>query len=277
MTISVLLAIPALNPTEKEWHNLHTYLEGLKIKAKGFKIQLIIINDGSIKWNEPEKPLPIPSNIIHLPKNLGKGAAIKKASDCITSDHNIFSFIDFDCPYEQRDLIGIWKSVIHGADLCIGDRSSNQFAYGTTHTRLDRSILHHFFKLIIRTIVIGGVRDSQCGIKAFHAGAAKLISEKCRLTGFLFDVEWLYIALEHRLCLRYWPVEVSEDHSDTNLRHFLSFKIIIDFVRMLFSILRKQYRSKRLFEWMEYRRGNIMNSITLTEDYENEYLQEGQS
>jgi hypothetical protein len=269
MTISVLLAIPVLNPTEEGWHNLHIFLEKLKLKAIGFKIQLIIINDGSIKWYEPEKPLPIPSKIVHLPKNLGKGAAIKKASDYITSDHNIFSFIDFDCPFKQSDLIGIWKSIIHGADLCIGDRSSDQFVYGRTHRRLSRSIFHYFFKLIIRTIVIGGVRDSQCGIKAFHAGAAKMISEKSRLNGFLFDVEWLYIALAHRLCIRYWPVEVSEEHSDTKLRYFLSFRMNIDFVKIFFSILRRQYRSERLLEWMEYKRGNILNSTTLAEDYEN--------
>jgi dolichyl-phosphate beta-glucosyltransferase len=57
-----------------------------------------------------------------------------------------------------------------------------------------RENVGRFFNLAVRLLVVPGLMDTQCGFKLFAAEAARDIFSACRLDGFSFDVEALFIA-----------------------------------------------------------------------------------
>jgi hypothetical protein len=50
------------------------------------------------------------------------------------------------------------------------------------------------FNKLVRIFVLGGVRDTQCGFKAFTAEVAERVFPELQTKGFGFDVEVLYRA-----------------------------------------------------------------------------------
>jgi dolichyl-phosphate beta-glucosyltransferase len=49
----------------------------------------------------------------------------------------------------------------------------------------------------VRVLGVPGIADTQCGFKVFTAAAAQDVFSRCRLDGFAFDIEALYVA--HKL------------------------------------------------------------------------------
>jgi dolichyl-phosphate beta-glucosyltransferase len=50
------------------------------------------------------------------------------------------------------------------------------------------------FNLLVRTLAVPKIQDTQCGYKAFTRTCARDVFGRQRITGFGFDVEVLYLA-----------------------------------------------------------------------------------
>jgi len=106
--------------------------------------------------------------------------------------------------------------------------------------------------------ITGGIMDTQCGLKAFDPGAIRLIVARSFLDGFLFDVEWIYVALKHGLAVRPWPVMVRAEHRSTPIRKFGLLGLSREFLTIMLGILRRRYDSPELQAWIVRRRGEIV-------------------
>ncbi len=248
-----LLALPCYNPTPQQWLALSEFMINLESLNSNFEI--LVIDDGSPKWIDPDATISKKIQIFRQKENRGKGGALKTAVSKLTNDHKIFAFLDFDLPYSANDLIGICNSIEKGVDFCIGDRSLNSGSH-----RFSRKIAHKIFRLFMRMIITGGVADTQCGIKAFDAKAIRLISQYSCVNGFLFDIEWIYIALKHKMCVRCWPVTIKNEHESTQLRSFNFLKLIQQLSVIVKNIIAKKYEIPELFSYMSERRKNISSS-----------------
>ncbi len=64
-----------------------------------------------------------------------------------------------------------------------------------------RHLMGRVFNLLVRTLAVPGIEDTQCGFKCFRADIARDIFAVQTITGWGFDVELLYIALKrgHRI------------------------------------------------------------------------------
>ena len=62
------------------------------------------------------------------------------------------------------------------------------------------------FNFLVRVLAVPGIQDTQCGFKMFTRDAAQLVFPLQRLDGWSFDVEVLYIALQHHLRLVEIPI-----------------------------------------------------------------------
>jgi dolichyl-phosphate beta-glucosyltransferase len=80
-------------------------------------------------------------------------------------------------------------------------------------------------------VLLGQYRDTQCGLKAFRADAARLLFAHARVDGFAFDVELFHLAERYRLSLAEVPVELA--NSTTS-----SVRVGIDALRMLRDLFR---------------------------------------
>ena len=140
----------------------------------------------------------------------GKGGAVKAG---LTAARGAFRFLcDADLSMPPRELPRFLPPVLVDADVAIGSRE------GPGARRIGepwrRHVTGRLFNLAIRTLVIDGIADTQCGFKMFTARAVERVFPLVTLDGWAFDVEVLAIA-RHR-GLRVVPVPIEWRHSPTS-------------------------------------------------------------
>lgn len=95
-----------------------------RVKALPLSTEIIVVNDCSIDGtervlNELEGPLRL--NVIHKPKNEGKGAALRTGFRHATGD--IVVVQDADLEYDPRDILPLLKPILaNEADVVYGSR-----------------------------------------------------------------------------------------------------------------------------------------------------------
>jgi hypothetical protein len=82
------------------------------------------------------------------------------------------------------------------------------------------------FNALAATVLLGQYRDTQCGLKAFRADAARQIFTRTRLDGFAFDVEVLHLVERDRLSLAEIPVTLLRTSGS-------SVRVVLDAARMV--------------------------------------------
>ena len=262
----ISLVFPCLNPTSEQWNKLSTFINELRHNSS-IQFELIVVDDGSTKWIAPPKELEKSLLIHRLSSNAGKGGALKVATRIFSQKSSVFAFLDFDLPFSTQEVLGVCSAVIEGCDLCIGDRTllrqEDVLYRKKSSNRISRNFAHILFRLIVRMLITGGVPDTQCGIKAYRADMVRRIAEKSKINGFLFDVEWIYIALRHRLALRCWPVQVQEEHESSTLRSFGFIKPLNQLWTLFTSIVRRDYEDEILYGLARSRREQIKNKSAI--------------
>ena len=118
--ISVSVLIPAFNEEA-------TILEILRkvkaVKYKDVKFEVLVIDDGSIDQTIAllEANPDLYGQLIKMPQNRGKGAAIKTGLAAATGDYVVFQ--DADLEYDPADFAKLLYPVIeHQAELVMGSR-----------------------------------------------------------------------------------------------------------------------------------------------------------
>jgi len=265
MRKKVCLAFPCFNPSESQWVALEQYKKRVAQAAPAWQFEFVVVDDGSPQWCEPPVALKQEITLVKSQVNQGKGGALKLAVGAMSEDAAVFVFTDFDLPYSVIDLISSCSSVFAGADLCIGDRTAYFFGNQRKFDRLSRGFAHRLFRLFSRTVVAGGIADTQCGLKAFDAHAVRHIAASASIHSFLFDVEWLYIALRHKLCVRCLPVTPLDAHESGRLRS-MNYKCLLrDGFVLLRRIITRTYDSETLVQWLNSRINQAVISATTME------------
>lgn len=257
--LNVVLAFPCLNPKPEQWRDLAHYVGSLESKAPALKFTFIVVDDGSPRWLDPPAELANRLRVIHLEHWQGKGGAIRRAALDAPADAQIFAFTDFDLPFTVEDAIGVISGVAAGADLCIGDRFGDQRS-----DRFSRKVAHRLFRFVMRVLITGGVADTQCGLKAYDAAVARRIAGKAQLSGFLFDVEWIYIALKHKLVLWSWPVALLGSHESSALRSFKPWLLAAQLATIVRGILGHRYADAELHRLAAAKRARAAASLSGT-------------
>ncbi|MDD2598063.1 MAG: glycosyltransferase family 2 protein [Kiritimatiellae bacterium] len=156
--------------------------------------EAIFVNDGSpdqsaemISQYMAEHP-QLPMQLISLPHNQGKGAAVKKGVLAARGDLILMSDTDLSSPLEDYRLL--LAGVEQGADIVCGSRAIAGADIGENPPLL-RRFLSRLFNVLVRAAGVHGIQDTQCGFKLFKAKPAKMIFERMCIQGFAFDVEMI--------------------------------------------------------------------------------------
>jgi dolichyl-phosphate beta-glucosyltransferase len=97
--------------------------------------------------------------------------------------------------------------------------------------------------LLVRTVVVPGIRDSQCGFKLFSATAAESLFRAQTLDGWCFDVELLFLARERGLRVVELDVEWREAGRGRIRLGRDALGMTRDLLRIRWSSLRGRYRT----------------------------------
>ncbi len=175
-------------------------------------------------------------------RNRGKGYSVRQGMLASRGRFVIFADADLSLPIEDAERF--LDALNAGADLAIGSR----VLPGSRETGAQqpmRQQLSRVFNWIVRTLAVPGLRDTQCGFKAFVGEVARALFSVQQIDGFGFDVEVLRIAV--RRSLRIVEVPVTCDYHPTSsvrkVRDGVS--MMIDLGRVLWFDARGTYRHAR--------------------------------
>jgi glycosyltransferase involved in cell wall biosynthesis len=123
--------------------------------------------------------------------NRGKGYSVRRGIGASCGSYVLFADADLSLPIEDADRF--LARLEAGADLAIGSRAVAGATERGEQQRLRQS-MSRVFNGVVRAVAVPGMRDTQCGFKAFRGDVARSLFSVQRIDGFGFDVEVLRIA-----------------------------------------------------------------------------------
>lgn len=187
------VVIPAFNET----HRLPATLSEIRpfLERRFPRHEVVVVDDGSTdglaaRVEESARSWPT-LRVLRQPRNLGKGAALRRG--CLDARGDIVLFMDADhaTPIDEMEaMVSILGE--RGYGVVVGCRT-----YQENESRW-RRILGLSLQILAHLIVFErAVMDSQCGFKLFTRDVCQTLFSRCRVDGGMIDVE-LY-CLMHKL------------------------------------------------------------------------------
>lgn len=124
---------------------------------------------------------------IYPGERLGKGGAVRRGMLEAKGKYRLF--MDADLATPLRHLDEVHELIQKDAKVIIAVR--NLFKI---HKSLSRKVVSKGANIMVQMVLLPGIKDSQCGFKAFEAEAAEAIFRRQTMTSWSFDVEILAIA-----------------------------------------------------------------------------------
>lgn len=194
--LEVSVVIPAYNEEKRLPSTLDSVVNYLRAEKAEFEI--IVVDDGSkdatAKLVEEYSQECPQVKLISYANNRGKGYAVRKGALAANGALVLINDADGSSPIEEIEVLK--AAITGGADLSIGSRAKAARAK-IVKALPYRTIMGDTFNRFVRSLLLPGFKDTQCGFKLFKNSVAKELFSKARINGFAFDVEVLYIALRH--------------------------------------------------------------------------------
>ena len=205
------IVIPAFREARRLPPNLPRvadYCDGLGLAA-GYEVLVVIerSDDGTLeRAREAAAPHPQVQVIDNGPQR-GKGYAVR--SGMLRTRGKLVFFMDADL---STPLVETERFLAHFAahpevDVLIGNRRHPDSRIARAQGPVRRHLSALFSRLVRGRVLPGTWTDTQCGFKAFRAGAAREIFTRQQIDGFSFDVEVLALAVSLGLRVADLPVE----------------------------------------------------------------------
>jgi glycosyltransferase involved in cell wall biosynthesis len=171
-------------------------------------VEIVVVDDGS---GDSTAALAIEAGadqVVELPENRGKGAAVR--AGMLVARGRVACFTDADLSYSPDQIERLLVAVEDGWDVVIGNRDHEDARAVVSTSRL-RSLGHAGMALLTRTVLRGRYRDTQCGLKAFRIDVARDVFALARVDRFAMDIEVLHLIERRGYSVTDVPVEV-ENH-----------------------------------------------------------------
>ena len=236
--IALSIIIPAYNEEKRIAPTLAAFDDHLS--ALGLRYEILVVDDGSadgtvelVRRIASERPA-----ISCLPTrpNRGKGHAVRAGMLSARGRIRVMVDADGSIPPDQLPLVTV-PLLAGSADVAIGSRYVTG-ARVAERQPLWRRAWSRLVNRVVQNSLVPGVRDTQCGFKAFTAESAVAIFQRCRIDGWAFDLEAL--ALAHRLGAR--VVEVGVTWQDDARSRVNPVKDLIKVIRE-WRLIRSNFRS----------------------------------
>lgn len=203
MNANLSIVLPSFRGSDLLKRNLPLLLNYLSSLSLTWEV--IVVDDGSDDGGATRKAAEdLNLKYISLPENLGKGAAVRAGMLQATGDVRLFT--DVDLPFELNNIEQFYRCLTRdGFQIAIGDRTlpaSNYFK----DVPLLRRVSSRIFSSLVSLLIVNGIHDSQCGLKAFRSDVAQDLFGVARIDRFAMDVEVLYIALKRNYRIQPLPV-----------------------------------------------------------------------
>lgn len=185
------LVIPAYNEETRLPATLARVSEFLAARGQPYEV-LVVVNGSTDRTADVTKAAAEsdPAIRLILTPLRGKGRAVRIGVEAARGEQVVFADADSSTPIEE--VIGLAERLGERHQVVIATRE------GHGARRVGEPYIRHLmgrvFNLLVRTLAVPGIQDTQCGYKAFTRTCAREVFGRQRITGFGFDVELLYLA-----------------------------------------------------------------------------------
>lgn len=208
--VDLSIVVPAYNEEERlppTLERLHAFLS-----RQPLRYEIVVVDDGSRDATcavVEQAMTRVPHvRLLRQTPNRGKGAAVRVGM--LAARGQIRVMCDADCsmpPEELPRLIAPIAScrteIAIGSRYAPGAKTEPQPRYRVLWSRLCNRV--------IQRSLVPGVRDTQCGFKAFTAEAARDLFRRGRIDGWAFDLEILALARRRGFAIEEVGVEWTDD------------------------------------------------------------------
>jgi putative flippase GtrA len=177
-----------------------------------YDAEIIVVDDGSDDLTSVEARQAGANLVITLDKNHGKGAAVREGMLAAAGRFCIFT--DADLAYPAKQILSVAEELEKGWDIVVGNRRHPD-SHQIVQTSSLREIGSLCFNILTWFVLLGGYRDTQCGLKGFSSLAAEKIFTRSIIDGFGFDVEMFHLGERLHLTLKEIPVVVENGQATT--------------------------------------------------------------
>jgi len=191
MRLSVI--VPAFNEERRLGAGLDQITSYLRTKK--YEWEVLVVDDGSVDGtmaiaDQYHRQYPR-IRVMGNGANFGKGYSVRRGMIAAEGEFRLFTDADLSTPI--RELDRFWPQFDAGHKVVIGSRAVSD-SFVRVHQPWYREQMGRVFNRFVQAIALPGIHDTQCGFKAFTAEAAQKVFSLCRIPGFGFDVESLYLA-----------------------------------------------------------------------------------
>jgi glycosyltransferase involved in cell wall biosynthesis len=192
--VDLSIVVPAYNEEQRippTLERLHAFLSSLP-----YRFEIVVVDDGSrddtcgvVEALMPRMP---GLRLVRSTPNRGKGSAVRLGMLAARGQLRVMSDADGSMPPEQLPAL-LAPIIACKADVAIGSR----YAPGATTTKKQpryRVLWSRLCNRVIQRTLVPGVKDTQCGFKAFTAEAARDLFRRGTIDGWAFDLEILAVA-----------------------------------------------------------------------------------
>jgi glycosyltransferase involved in cell wall biosynthesis len=209
--IDLSVVVPAYN----EQHRILPTLERLHefLSARPLRYEIVVVDDGSTDDTVGVVSLAtarIPAlRLVRQMPNRGKGAAVRRGMLEATGQIRVMCDADGSMPPEQLPKL-LEPIIACRAEIAIGSRYA-EGAKTDARQPFYRVLWSRLANRMIQRSLVPGVRDTQCGFKAFTAEAARDLFALGRIDGWAFDLEILALARRRGFAIEEVGVEWRDD------------------------------------------------------------------
>jgi dolichyl-phosphate beta-glucosyltransferase len=228
MYLSII--IPAYNEEKRIGKTIFAINEYLQ--KQNYPYEIIIVDDGSkdstveLVKNLKEKVKNL--RVIDNKKNHGKGYVVRQGIMEAKGEYRLFMDADNATTVDQvENLLPFFKD---GYDVVIGDRDLKESEIKKHQSRF-KEILGDMGNILIQTLAVPGIKDTQCGFKCFSTKFAEKIFPKLKVDRWGFDIEILALARKFGYKIKTVPVVwINDEESKVSMSGY------IDTLKELFQI-----------------------------------------
>jgi glycosyltransferase involved in cell wall biosynthesis len=156
----------------------------------------------------------------------GKGLAVRQGMLAARGEYRFICDADLSMPIEQ--VVRFLPPMLDRPAVAIASREVKGAV--RFHEPAYRHFIGRVFNLIVRTLALPGLQDTQCGFKLFRADVAERVFPLQTLDGMSFDVEVLFIARRMGYCIQEVAIDWYHD-PDTRVR------LVEDSLRMFYDLI----------------------------------------
>jgi dolichyl-phosphate beta-glucosyltransferase len=250
-TPDLSIVIPAYNEATRITPTIREIVSYCRTRGRAF--ELILVDDGSRDGTTAVGRLlseEFPEvRLIRLAANHGKGYAVR--TGVVNAVGRTILFTDADGATPISEIERLESALEAGADLAVGSRAIRATGI-RVHAKLYRHLMGRTFHFLVEWLADGGVKDTQCGFKLFHARVAQDLFSRMRMNGFSFDVEVLVMARQRGYRVAEVPVNWTHQPGSKVRLTLDSLRMAADLIRIRAHCLSGEYEIPHLAPWSHH-------------------------